>query len=179
MALFSPHVSHFLLFSQIQAQFSTGRKLCLQYYTPANSQAEAGRQQRQVQWWQTVSVTEGTDTKNSVPYLTQSTSDRDCFLGIEILTILKYPGVMNLVTCESENSHLLCFRFVSTWFGSILQINNELLNKPDFPAKFTPFFLLFLLAWCTIPWLCFYKAHCYYRWLLPKTKTTIFLWESI
>lgn len=99
-----------------------------------------------------VCVTEGTEIKNSGPYLIQSTSDSISMPNKQSVTILKYPGIMNLVTCESENSHLLWFRFVSTWLGSILQINNKLLNKPDFPAKFTLFFLLFLLAWCTIPW---------------------------
>lgn len=82
---------------------------------------------------------------------------------------------MNLGTCESENSHLVCFRFASTWLYSVLEFNNKFLNKPDFPVKFTVFFLSFY--WLDVPY-----PDCISAKLTvitgayhPKLKTTIFL----
>lgn len=65
-------------------------------------------------------VTEGTHIKSSGPYLIQSSSGNISMPNKQSVTILKYPGVMNLATCESENNHLLRFRFVSNWLSSIL-----------------------------------------------------------
>jgi len=53
--------------------------------------------------------------KNSGLYLIQSTSDNILMPNNQSVTTLKYSGVMNLVTCESENGHLSGLKFVSTW----------------------------------------------------------------
>lgn len=106
-------------------------------------------------------------------HLTQSTSDSISMSKQQFVITFKYNGVVNLVTCESENCHLVCFRFVSTWLHSILSFNNKFLNKSAFPVKFTVFYLFFY--WLDIPYPdCISAKLTYYRWLSPKTKNNYF-----
>lgn len=103
--LLPPPCSGFLPSGQIRTPLGIGRNLSLQHYSPANSQGKAGRQQRQMQKWQSVCITEVSqcfmDIKNSGPHLIQFTPDSILMPNKQSVAVLKHPGVINSVMCGS------------------------------------------------------------------------------